>query len=207
MRSAIKTSPQDTTWADMLAVWQAADDTEVFESAWTFDHLHPIVSDPTGPCLEGWIATTALAQATRRIRVGVLVTGDPYRHPAVLANMAATLDVLSGGRLELGLGAGWNQERFDRFDEALEAITSLLTDAVTSFAGKPHQRCAEIGRDPSDILISTHLRVDVGDPAAIAAQVTAAEEAGIQLGIVHLPIPHTPSVLEPLAPVLEPLAG
>jgi F420-dependent oxidoreductase-like protein len=279
MRFAIKTSPQDTTWADMLAVWQAADDIELFESAWTFDHFYPIFSDPTGPCLEGWIATTALAQATQRIRIGVLVTGNPYRHPAVLANMAATLDVISGGRLELGLGAGWNQEecdaygidlpplkeRFDRFDEALEVITSLLTNTVSSFDGrhhqlrdarcepKPvqqphppiciggsgpnrtlravarwaqhwnhpggspqqlkdsievlHQRCAEIGRDPADILISTHLRVDVGDPAAIAAQVTAAEEAGIQLGIVYLPIPHTPSVLEPLASVLEPLAG
>ena len=106
MRFAIKTSPQHTTWADMLAVWQAADDIELFESAWTFDHFYPIFSDPTGPCLEGWIATTALAQATQRIRVGVLVTGNPYRHPAVLANMAATLDVISGGRLELGLGAG-----------------------------------------------------------------------------------------------------
>ncbi len=279
MRFAIKTSPQDTRWADMLEVWRAADDIELFESAWTFDHFYPIFSDPTGPCLEGWIATTALAQATQRIRVGVLVTGNPYRHPAVLANMAATLDVISGGRLELGLGAGWNQEecdaygidlpplkeRFDRFDEALEVITSLLANTVSSFDGrhyqlrdarcepKPvqqphppiciggsgphrtlrsvarwaqhwnhpggspeqlrdsievlHQRCAEIGRDPAEILISTHLRVDVGDPAAIEAQVAAAEEAGIQLGIVYLPTPHTPSVLEPLAEVLEPLAG
>ena len=153
MRFAIKTSPQHTTWADMLAVWQAADDIELFESAWTFDHFYPIFSDSTGPCLEGWIATTALAQATNRIRVGVLVTGNPYRHPAVLANMAATLDVISGGRLELGLGAGWNQEesdaygidlpplkeRFDRFDEALEVITSLLTNTVSTFEGKHYQ--------------------------------------------------------------------
>jgi F420-dependent oxidoreductase-like protein len=279
MRFAIKTSPQDTTWADMLEVWRAADDIPLFESAWTFDHFYPIFSDPTGPCLEGWIATTALAQATQRIRVGVLVTGNPYRHPAVLANMAATLDVISAGRLELGLGAGWNQEesdaygidlpplkeRFDRFDEALEVITSLLTNTVSTFEGqhyqlrdarcepKPvqrphppiciggsgpnrtlrsvarwaqhwnhpggspeqlaasievlHERCAEIGRDPSEILVSTHLRVDVDDPAAIEAQVTAAAEAGIQLGIVYLPTPHTPSVLEPLASVLTPLAG
>src|SRR5436305_13855271 len=98
MRFAIKTSPQHTSYADMLAVWQAADDIDVFESAWTFDHFYPIFSDSTGPCLEGWTVTTALAQATRRLRVGVLVTGMVYRHPAVLANMAAALHGVSGRR-------------------------------------------------------------------------------------------------------------
>src|SRR5918912_1376831 len=120
----------------MLDVFRAADDIDVFESGWTFDHFYPIFSDSDGPCLEGWVTTTALAQATKRLRVGVLVTGNVYRHPAVLANMAATLDVVSNGRLELGIGAGWNEEesgaygielgtikeRFDRFDEAVEVI-------------------------------------------------------------------------------------
>src|SRR6185503_15432175 len=69
VRFAFKTSPQNTTWSDMLAVWKAADDIEVFESGWTFDHFYPIFSDSTGPCLEGWITLTALAQATRRLRV------------------------------------------------------------------------------------------------------------------------------------------
>ena len=110
MRFAFKTAPQHTTWPDMLAVWKAADDIELFESGWTFDHFYPIFSDSTGPCFEGWVVTTALAQATTRLRVGVLVTGMPYRHPALLANMAATLDVVSSGRLELGVGAGWNVE-------------------------------------------------------------------------------------------------
>ncbi len=151
MRFAIKTSPQETTWADMLAVWQAADALDVFESGWTFDHFYPIFSDSTGPCFEGWVVTTALAQATTRLRVGVLVTGMPYRHPAVLANMAATLDVVSGGRLELGLGAGWNveeataygidlgatlTERFDAFDEGCEAIIGLLSNEQTTFTGR-----------------------------------------------------------------------
>src|SRR5437870_12866057 len=90
MRFAIKTAPQNTTWADMLAVWREADDIELFESGWTFDHFYPIFSDPTGPCLEGWVTLTALAQATTRLRLGTLVTGNVYRHPAVLANMAAT---------------------------------------------------------------------------------------------------------------------
>ena len=69
----------------------STDTMDFFESGWTFDHFYPIFSDSTGPCLEGWTVTTALAQATTRLRVGVLVTGMPYRHPAVLANMADTL--------------------------------------------------------------------------------------------------------------------
>jgi F420-dependent oxidoreductase-like protein len=150
VRFAIKTAPMNTTYADMLDVWKVADELPVFESAWTFDHFEPIFSDRTGPCLEGWVTTAALAQATSRIRVGVLVTGMPYRHPSVLANMAASLDVISAGRLELGLGAGWNQEesdalgidlpplkeRFDRFDEGLEVIRLLLTQEVSDFDGR-----------------------------------------------------------------------
>src|ERR1700759_3858130 len=102
MRFAFKTSPQNTTWADMLAVWQAAHDIDVFESGWTFDHFYPIFSDSSGPCLEGWPPLTALAQPTKRLRLGALVTGTHSRHPAVLANMAAALDIIAGVRLELG---------------------------------------------------------------------------------------------------------
>lgn len=150
MLYAIKTSPQCTTWEDMLAVWQAADRIPEFHSAWTFDHFYPInVPDTSGPCMEGWITLTALAQATQRIRVGCMVTGTLYRHPAVLANMAATLDIVSKGRLELGLGAGWSEEechaygidlgtltqRFDRFEEACEVIHGLLVNETTDFNG------------------------------------------------------------------------
>ncbi|MEZ5226670.1 MAG: LLM class F420-dependent oxidoreductase [Acidimicrobiales bacterium] len=149
MRFAFKTSPQSTTFDDMLAVWKAADEIELFESGWTFDHFEPIFADRSGPCLEGWLTLTALAQATTRLRVGVLVTGVPYRHPAVLANMAATLDQISHGRLELGLGAGWNtdeanaygidllsiKDRMDRFDEACDVIVSLLTQERSAYDG------------------------------------------------------------------------
>jgi F420-dependent oxidoreductase-like protein len=154
MRYAIKTAPQMTTWAAMLEVWQAADRIELFESAWNFDHFEPILAQPrSGPCLEGWTTLAALAQATERIRVGCMVTGMPYRHPAVLANMAATVDRISGGRLELGLGAGWNQaeadaygielpplrERFDRFDEGCEVIVALLTQDRVDYEGEHFQ--------------------------------------------------------------------
>lgn len=153
VRFAFKTSPQNTTWADMLAIWKAADTIDVFESGWTFDHFYPIFSDSSGPCLEGWTTLTALAQATERLRVGVLVTGIHYRHPAVLANMASALDIVSNGRLELGIGAGWNEEesgaygielgsikeRFDRFEEACEVLKGLLTQDTTTFDGKFYQ--------------------------------------------------------------------
>ena len=150
MRFGIKTSQQDTNWADMLAVWVEADDIDVFTSAWNFDHFYPIFSDSTGECLEGWTTLAALAQATKRLRVGCMVTGIVYRHPAVLAAMASSLDIISGGRLELGIGAGWNEEecdaygiqlgtlteRFDRFAEACEILKGLLTRELTSFEGR-----------------------------------------------------------------------
>ncbi|HEV8557871.1 MAG TPA: TIGR03560 family F420-dependent LLM class oxidoreductase [Actinophytocola sp.] len=150
MRFAIKTRPEHSAWAELRDVWVAADDIELFESAWNWDHFYPLTGDLTGQNLEGWTMLAALAQATRRIRLGCQVTGMIYRHPAVLANMAATVDIISAGRLELGLGAGWNQiecdaygielpplrERFDRFDEGVEAIVRLLSQETTTFAGR-----------------------------------------------------------------------
>ena len=106
MRFAFKTAPQNTTWHDLLAVWKEADDIELFESGWTFDHFYPLFSDSAGPCLEGWMTLAALAQATRRLRFGTLVTGIHYRHPAVLANMAATRCVLHAGGTATLTGSG-----------------------------------------------------------------------------------------------------
>jgi F420-dependent oxidoreductase-like protein len=276
MRFAFKTAPQNTTWPGMLDVWRAADDIELFESGWTFDHFYPIFGDSTGPCLEGWITLTALAQATRRVRLGTLVTGIHYRHPAVLANMAATLDIVSGGRLELGIGAGWNQEesgaygielgspreRSDRFEEACEVLVGLLTQEVTTFAGsyyqltdarcepKPvqrphppiciggsgekrtlrtaarfaqhwnfvggtveqfkrardvlHQHCADIGRDPNEILLSSHVTY-TGDAGETAASAAALGDAGVELAIVTMRPPHTAAILESIASALAEL--
>src|SRR5215467_9168190 len=150
MRFAIKTRPEHQTWAEMRDVWLAADQLEIFESAWNWDHFYPLTGDLAGPNLEGWTMLAAMAEATSRIRIGCQVTGMIYRHPAVLANMAATVDIIAAGRLELGVGAGWNQmecdaygidlpplaERFDRFDEGVEAIIGLLTQPTTTFEGR-----------------------------------------------------------------------
>lgn len=164
MRVSFKTRPQHAGWEPMRDFWQAADQIDLYSAGWTFDHFYPIFSDPTGPCFEGWTMLSYLAALTSRIRLGVLVTGNTHRHPAVLANMAATLDVASGGRLEIGLGAGWSeqehhaygiqlppwQERFDRLEEACVVIDSLLTQERTTFEGH-HYRLDDAMCEPKPL--------------------------------------------------------
>ena len=149
-RYAIKTPPHHATWHEFLDLWRAADEIEVFESAWNWDHFYPLAEPFDGPNLEGWTMLAALAQATSRLRIGAMVNGMHHRHPAVTANMAATLDHISGGRFELGMGAGWNvlesdaygiplgtlKDRSDRFEEGIEVIVSLLTQTSTNFSGE-----------------------------------------------------------------------
>ena len=149
----IKTAPHNTTYPAMLEVWQAADALPVFEHAWLFDHFNPLHSDPSGPCYEGWTLLSNLAAKTERIRVGLMVTGNTYRHPAVLAHMASTVDIMTNGRLNLGLGAGWNEyehqsmgiplyqpgERIRRLGEACELIKLLFTQPVANFEGRYYQ--------------------------------------------------------------------
>ncbi len=149
----IKTAPQHTTYDAMLRVWKEADATPDFEHAWLFDHFAPIHSDVNGPCLEGWTVLAAYAAQTTRLRLGLMVTGNTYRHPAVLAHVAATVDVISDGRLDLGLGAGWNEyehssmgiplyapgERIRRLGEACEIIKGLFTQHLTDYDGRYYQ--------------------------------------------------------------------
>src|SRR5215218_7741098 len=153
LRFGIKTAPQHTTYDAMLAVWRAADATPVFEHAWLFDHFAPIAGDLDGPCFEGWTLLAAYAAHTSRIRLGLMVTGNTYRHPAVLAKIASTVDIISNGRLEFGIGAGWNEyehasmgiplyqpgERIRRLDEACTLIKSLFIDPLTTFDGRYYQ--------------------------------------------------------------------
>lgn len=102
MRFALSTAQHKTTWDRLDASWQAADSLPIFESGWLFDHLYPLFTEPTNPCLEGWTALSMLLARTNRIRGALLVTAMAYRHPSVLAKMIATVDIASGGRLEVG---------------------------------------------------------------------------------------------------------
>ena len=153
MKVSFKTRPQHAEWGPMVDFWREADRIELYSTGWTFDHFYPIFSDENGPCFEGWTMLAYMAGVTERIRLGVLVTGNTHRHPAVLANMAATLDVASGGRLDIGLGAGWAEnehaayginlpplrERFDRLEEACAVIDTLLTNEWSNFQGNHYQ--------------------------------------------------------------------
>jgi F420-dependent oxidoreductase-like protein len=153
LRFGVKTAPQHTTWDDILRVFREADAIPVFEHGWVFDHFTPLGGNPEGPCLEGWTLLAALAARTERLRVGVMVTGNTYRHPAVLANMGATVDQIAHGRLDFGIGAGWNElehamygiplyapaERIHRLDEACEVIRLLWTEPRANFEGRYYQ--------------------------------------------------------------------
>lgn len=102
----IMTAPQQVAYHDIVRVWREADTIPVIEHAWVFDHLMPIGGDRGGPVYEGWSLLSALAAQTSRLRVGVLVTSNRFRPPAMLARIAATVDAVSGGRLDFGIGVG-----------------------------------------------------------------------------------------------------
>jgi len=102
----IMTPPMQVDYRDLAQVWREADTIPQIEHAYLFDHLMPIVGDPNGPAFEGWTLLSALAAQTQRLRIGLLVTSNRFRPPAMLAKIAATVDVVSSGRLDFGIGAG-----------------------------------------------------------------------------------------------------
>ena len=121
-----------------------------FDSIWVYDHLlFRFGEKPTAGIWESWSMLAALAEATRRVQLGTIVMCVPFRNPALLAKMADTVDEISGGRLILGLGAGWHQPEFDafgvpfahkvdRFEEALQIIVPLLREGKVDFSGTYH---------------------------------------------------------------------
>jgi alkanesulfonate monooxygenase SsuD/methylene tetrahydromethanopterin reductase-like flavin-dependent oxidoreductase (luciferase family) len=142
---------QNMPWPKTAQRWQLFEELG-FDSAWNCDHLvQP--SRPQGPYFEAWTLLAALAAVTTRIRLGVLVTSNTFRHPAVLAKQAITVDHISNGRLEVGMGAGWyesehrmfgidfpeTRELVSRFKEAVEVVDAMLRHETASYAGEYYQ--------------------------------------------------------------------
>ena len=150
-------------WSETLSACQHAERVG-FDGVWFSDHFMPFQGSVDGPIHECWTALAGLAAAVPRVRVGSIVTGNTYRHPAVLAKQAATVDHISGGRCVLGLGAGWQENehlaygieydtvkgRLDRLDEACAVITSLLRTERTTFDGD-HYRLREAPLSPKPV--------------------------------------------------------
>ena len=126
MRIGFKTSQTNVDWPTLRATWELGDELEVFDSAWIFDHFVALGADGGGSH-EGMVLAGALAVLTKRLQFGHLVIGNTYRHPAVLANMGATLDHLAEGRFVLGLGAGWHEEEHEMYGMRLPPIGERIT--------------------------------------------------------------------------------
>jgi F420-dependent oxidoreductase-like protein len=152
-------------WEDLLRLTRHAEDA-AFERVYLADHFMPYAPSASvpGEVYECWTTLSALAASTARIGLGTLVLGNTYRHPTVVANMAATLDRISGGRVLLGLGAGWQPNehaaygvelpapgrRLDLFEEAVQVISMLLRSEVSNFEGV-HYRLVEARCDPAPV--------------------------------------------------------
>lgn len=152
IRFGIQTGQQFASWEEIVRIWQRAEALG-YDTAWTYDHFTAVMMDPFDPCLEAWSCLAALAVQTARIRIGALVTGNTYRHPAILAKIATTVDVISKGRLEFGIGAGWYEPehtmfslpfgtarwRCERLDEALTVIRALWRERQATVDGVHYQ--------------------------------------------------------------------
>lgn len=153
MRYSFKAWSQDTEASDLLDVWKRADSQGIWDAVWLNDHLYPPKASASQPIMEAWSLLGALAAVTTRIRFGTMVTANTFRHPAVLAKMATTIDHISDGRLEIGVGTGWHEEehaaygiplpslkaRFERLEETFTILNGLMTEEVFDFEGKHHR--------------------------------------------------------------------
>lgn len=149
MQLGLDVSQHQLSWDELAERTRFAEQAH-FDGVWIFDHFKPLYGDRTGPCLESWTLLAALAAETTEVRLGVLVTGVTYRHPSILASEVVTVDHISHGRVELGMGAAWHQEEHDqlgidfpppgervrRLEEAIQVMELLMTTEGATFEGR-----------------------------------------------------------------------
>lgn len=197
-RFGVHLDQRGKSWPQIMDEFQTADDLG-FDTAWLSDHLLNTDGGEERPILEAWTSLAAIAALTSRIRLGVLVTSNTFRHPALLAKQAVTLDHISKGRLILGLGAGWREDehrryglafpqasvRVDRLEESVRILHALMGQKLTTFSGD-HYDLADAPLEPKaiqqpriPILIAAHKPRMIGIAARYADQWdTYATQAG-----------------------------
>lgn len=150
MRYSFKMWSQEAEWSQLRDAWVEADRGDFWDMVWLNDHLYPPKSDSALPIMDAWTLFGGLAAITERLRFGTMVSANTFRHPVILAKQAVTLDHMSDGRLEIGVGTGWHEgeheafgidlppirERFELLEETFEILDGLMTNEVFSFSGK-----------------------------------------------------------------------
>jgi alkanesulfonate monooxygenase SsuD/methylene tetrahydromethanopterin reductase-like flavin-dependent oxidoreductase (luciferase family) len=162
VRFSVALSNQNIDWSSYLAAVKAADEM-AYETFWTFDHLMPIGGNMDGPCHECYSTMAAFAAATRRIRIGALVSGAAYRNPALTLKLATQVDVASNGRFDFGIGAGWAEREFRAFNipfatpkERIGLLRELLELAKEVWSGDPNKKVTYQGKyvQASDLFLN-----------------------------------------------------
>lgn len=202
----LMTAPMHVDYPDVLRVWREADAIAEIEHPWLFDHLMPIDGDPGGPAYEGWTLLSALAAQTERLRLGVMVSSNRFRPPAMLAKIATVVDIVSGGRLDFGIGVGSRPDHpLARREYAAHGLPFADTaDAVGSLAeALTVIRRLWTGNEPFDFhvlalgVLPDDDEVDVaGEPAGQGAADAGHEPTGAQ---VHVLV-EDPTELQEAAP-------